>query len=721
MADLIMSKELVHNENALYYFKREYAVTDLRKSVLNILAETRYKLYVNGRLCAVGPCKPTSEVRYYDAVDITEYLNLGKNLIEVHVLQLAYAPHKSGYTFMESVIRTGDMALCAWGNCGEVQICTDESWLVAKEKGITFFFEPEYNWYNVAALCERVSTDYRTDLDYGNAVLGHEVYCYDEAKGKCSELAFAAKRRPIPMMYFRQADLPQIRQGVYDAGKLTCGYVRLRCSGKGSLRITYAESVVFAEEGKLKKRKRDDEKGIIIGDFDEVEVDGECFFEPFWMRTFRFIKIEAEGDVCIESFDYLETGYPIEVSDKYDFGNDRDDQLFAISVNTLKRCMHETYMDCPYYEQLQYTMDTHLQMLYTYQLTTDKALAEKAIDDFAASYRVGGLTQSRFPVVNAQYIPGFSLFFILMLYEHSKRFSDTSFLRKYIHIADGIINWFVERLDGYMVSRSALWDFIDWSSGYDDGQITENEPIATYSLMLAYTLEKLTEMHQMLGNTVVAYGDLADKIKADVRSRCFDENCGMYADSSGKTHFSQHQQIWAVLCGMDTGEAAKDILLRSRSLKTKVTSAYMYYYFRALEIAGIYSEAEETMNELRSLVDLNCTTTPEGIGEDNRSECHAWSAVAIYEFTAKVLGVTYSDGTIYVKPYIAGRTHAKGEVATPDGMVFCQWKKEATGFTIDLQLPQGKKAVLIMPDGSRIEAESKSYSIDLRRADQLEI
>ena len=712
MPNLITSKEVVHNENALYYFKKDIIISNLSESTIKIFAETRYKLYINGTLVAVGPCKPTSETKYYDTVDVSSYLKVGNNTLEVFVLQLAYTPYGDAFTLMQSIIRTGDMALCVWGNCGDVDIKSDESWQVAKEKGIEFFFKQCYDLYGETSLSEHIFKNNHDKLDFSNCVLGRNIYCFDEASGTCSELELSVKQRPIPMMYFTPMSFINQKNGIYDAGKLTCGYIRLNCKGKGKLRVTYAECRVFFEDGKIRKRKRDDENGVIIGEYDIVEVNGECCFEPFWMKTFRFIKVEIDGNIQIDSFDYLETGYPIEISDKYEFGNEIDNKLFEISVNTLKRCMHETYMDCPYYEQLQYAMDTHLQILFTYQLTTDKALAEKAIDDFASSYRVGGLTHSRFPAIKTQYIPGFSLFFILMLYEHSKRFSDTDFIKKYIHIADGIIDWFIKRLDGFMVSRSTLWDFIDWSDEYDFGQIPTREPIATYSLIFAYTLEKMSEMHKMINRSVIDYNILSEEIKEDVKRRCYDEKSGLYADTPSKTHFSQHQQIWAVLSGVEKGEDAKKLLLESTKLKSKITSAYMYYYFRALENVGLYDLVEEEFNKLRTLVDLGCTTTPEWIGEDVRSECHAWSAIAIYEFTAKVLGVTYHNNTIYIKPYINGRNFAKGEVATPEGMVYCEWEVKNRKFTINLKLPKNKRAKLIMPDNTEIDAESGSYSIE---------
>lgn len=712
VANLITSKEMIHNENVIYKFKKDIFVSDLCTSIIKIFAETRYKLYINDTLVAVGPCKQTSEIKYYDVVDITDHIRPGENKIRISVLQLSNEPYAPKDVFVESLMRSGSMALCLWGNVGDAEIVSDESWFVAKETGTELFFEKDYPFYNVTALCEKVSQ--KSELKYRNAVLLREIYSFNESTGNCSEIAVPAQERPIPMMYFNKREFVGQKNKVYDAGELTCGYVRFKCNGSGKIRLTYAECMSFIENGEIRKKRRDDENGIVIGDYDIVEVDGECVFEPFWMRTFRYIKVEIEGDVSIDSIDYLETGYPIEVSDKYDFGNDTDNKLFEISVNTLKRCMHETYMDCPYYEQLQYTMDTHLQILYTYQLTTDKRPVEKAIDDFAKSYRVGGLTQSRYPTNRTQYIPGFSLIFVMMLYEHSKRFSDKSFIREYIHIADGIIEWFVNRLDGYMVSRSNLWDFIDWADGYDFGQIPKKEPIAVYSLMLAYVLKKTSEMHKMLGNTISDYEVLSNKIIADVKERCFDAEKGLYADSPSKAHFAQHTQIWAVLAGLEMKKDAVKILKKSMNLTCKATSAYMFFLFRALEKAGIYEMADEYLDSLRSLIPLGCTTTPEWVGEDVRSECHAWSAVAIYEFTAKVLGVTYANDTICIKPYTEGRSYAKGEIATPKGTVYVEWNIVNGVFSIELLLPPNTKAKLEMPDNSEILAESGKYSAEMK-------
>lgn len=715
MANLITSSIAVQNENAIYVFKKTVAVKTLCASMLNIFAESRYKLYINGQLCAVGPCRRSSEVPYYDSVDVTPYFKQGENEIVIYVAQLMQRPpEKDDFFPLESVMRDGSLALCVWGNVGETEVTTDESWLCAKENGTEICFERGIRGYNAVQFYERISADYGKNLGFKAAVVGDSIYDLDTETGNSLTIARPLKKRPIPMMYFDKKDFVSAQDGVYDAGYETCGYVRLRASGKGTIKLAYAECKVFPDEtGMTYKRQRDAADGEIHGDRDTIAVDGEIYFEPYWMRTFRYIKIETEGDVCVDGFDYLETGYPFDVQDGYDFGSDIDNRVFSVSVNTLKRCMHETYVDCPYYEQLQYTMDTFQQMLFTYQLTMDRALPEKAIDDFAASYRVGGLTQSRFPTVTPQYIPGFSLFFIYMLYEHARRFSDKKFIRKYLHIADGILDWFTTRLDGYMVSRSNLWDFLDWPDEYDRGMPPEHAPLTVYSLMFADALEKTTYMHSLLGNSVPGYAELANKVKADVKARCYDADKKLYGDTPLKGHFSQHQQIWAVLCGMETGEDARRLLARAETLSCKCTIAYAYYLYRAYELAGQCEKIDAHLDIYRKLVQLGCTTMPEKEFETVRSECHAWSAIALYEFTARVLGVTHADGKIYVKPYIGTRPYAKGKVATPAGFVSVSWKNENGAFVLDLKLPEGEVAVLTLPDGSEIDAQSGVYTVNL--------
>ena len=180
MSNIITSGQVMHNQDALYYFRKEIQVKNLTKSIVNIFADARYKLYINGNLVAIGPCKQTSETKYYDEVDITEFLNIGANLIDVQVLQLSHNIYDKGDCLLEAVLRSGGMTLCVWGNAGDTEIDTDETWEVARENSIRFFCKPEYGFYNVTALSEDVSLGYGKNLTWQKAIVMNEIFSYPE-------------------------------------------------------------------------------------------------------------------------------------------------------------------------------------------------------------------------------------------------------------------------------------------------------------------------------------------------------------------------------------------------------------------------------------------------------------------------------------------------------------------------------------------------------------
>lgn len=69
---------------------------------------------------------------------------------------------------------------------------------------------------------------------------------------------------------------------------------------------------------------------------------------------------------------------------------------------------------------------------------------------------------------------------------------------------------------------------------------------------------------------------------------------------------------------------------------------------------------------------------------DKRSNCHAWSSLALYELTSVTLGV---------RPAAPGYLdYAKGDVITPHGMVHVEWHKNDDGtITLDYQVPDHVK------------------------------
>ena len=119
----------------------------------------------------------------------------------------------------------------------------------------------------------------------------------------------------------------------------------------------------------------------------ETPSDVVVTYEPFWFRTFRYVELEIEthpsSPLELLQVTFRETHYPLEKTTQITkFPSDEESKLWDISINTLRNCMHETYEDCPFYEQNQFGMDSRLQILFTYQLSNDDRLARKCMQEF---------------------------------------------------------------------------------------------------------------------------------------------------------------------------------------------------------------------------------------------------------------------------------------------------------------------------------------------------
>ena len=65
-----------------------------------------------------------------------------------------------------------------------------------------------------------------------------------------------------------------------------------------------------------------------------------------------------------------------------------------------------------------------------------------------------------------------------------------------------------------------------------------------------------------------------------------------------------------------------------------------------------------------------------------RSDCHAWGALILYELPSVILGVrpqTAGCSSLSIQPVPGYLSEAEGTVITPVGEVYVHWKKEKNG------------------------------------------
>src|SRR5690606_24011970 len=133
---------------------------------------------------------------------------------------------------------------------------------------------------------------------------------------------------------------------------------------------------------------------------------------------------------------------------------------------TARLCAHETYFDCPYYEQLQYIGDTRIQALVSLYNSGDDRLMRNAITQMDPSRMAEGITLSRYPTAHAQQIPPFSLWWIGMLHDYWMYRPDSAFVKSLPPGMRQVLHWYdgFQQDDGLLV-HPHYWNFTDWATG----------------------------------------------------------------------------------------------------------------------------------------------------------------------------------------------------------------------------------------------------------------
>ncbi len=257
-----------------------------------------------------------------------------------------------------------------------------------------------------------------------------------------------------------------------DQGELTVGYPVLKFSGGpgSSIKLTYAESL-RNPDGSKGNRNRVEGKEI-LGYHDLILPDGGAnrIFQPLWLRTWRYVQLDiicGDDPLVIHDIYGDLTVYPFEGKGSFFSDNPLHKQIWDVGWRTARLCAGETYMDCPYYEQLQYLGDTRIQALISLTVAGDDRLMRNALEQADHSRIPDGLTLSRGPSFIPQVIPAFSLYWVDMVHDFYLYRNDDEFLHQFLPGIEAVLGWFEQRIDHTGMLGPLEWfNFADWSNGF---------------------------------------------------------------------------------------------------------------------------------------------------------------------------------------------------------------------------------------------------------------
>jgi hypothetical protein len=710
---------------------------------VRVSADNRFILYVNGHRVGDGPARGDLAHWRYERFDLAPLLKPGENLITATVWNFGvYAP------LAQMTDRTA--FLLESEATGAAAISTPEGWLVEIEPGqhplprvVNGFWEymaagtgeeidgARYDWeWNspsavgpawVAAASPIRESIYPTSNKAHSAdVIGDNSWCLvpdslpameysPTSPGETVRLDMIAAEQPgLSAFPVAPAGLPP---GVHvhlllDRKTLTTAYPRLTVSGgKGAkIRLTYSEALYDKDQHKGDR----DEVGnrTALGITDSFLPDGGAHrtFEPLWWRTWRYLDLDiqtAADPLQLESLAASFTAYPFEQRASFHSGDAELDKIWEISWRTAQLDAHETYMDTPYYEQLQYVGDTRIQALISYAVAGDDRLARQAIEAFDQSRTADGLTMSRYPSSLPQIIPTFSLLWIGMVHDYWQyRPDDRGFISSMLPGTRAVLNWFgMHREPKALLHELPYWSFVDWVSSGTIPTYSANGSSCVTSLEYLGALKDAADLEEAHGDSVLVarYRGEAASLRSALYEYCWSASRGLIADNPDQKNFSQQANILAVLYDVVPKDRQQELLRRMLAIEPGTTpdgilSASYYFRFylaRALDHAGLADEYLRSIDPWRKLLPLHFSTWPEVPG-NSRSDSHAWSAHPIYDLLALVAGIQPASpgfATVRIAPHLGTLPSLTATYPHPEGIIKVEYRRHGEELDATITLP----------------------------------
>ncbi len=506
---------------------------------------------------------------------------------------------------------------------------------------------------------------------------------------------------------------------VLERGGMTNAIPNLRWSGGQGTRIglVWSEAGFDPETGRKGRRDTLEPGRELWGFRDEIHPDGGADREwtPPWFRSFRYLEITVEtGEQPLDlgPCTLTETEFPLTLRARVEGWEASHQRMWTAAYDTLRLCSHETFFDCPQYEQAQFGGDTPVTARCLYWMANDDRLARKCIDDIHAGQLAGGLMQCRYPSRQVQILPTYGLQWVFMLEDFLRHRGDPGFLAPYLSQARAVVEWFLARRrpDG-LPGRIPHAPFVDWASVFQAGNAPQDPDggSAIIGAMLTRALTCLARLEQHAGRPELdpVWTREAEQAGAAVE-RLWDPERGLIPDTALRASTSIHAQVEAVLAGIldpDRARLAIGNALDADGVIQPGTFHFECYVLRALRAAGDRDRIRQRWPRWLDVLErTGLTTYPESCG-DPRSDCHAWSSGIALSQVEDLIGLRVAPDAVgadrlefdpdpQAPPLRATLGHPAGEVTVEFGLADADGRREAV-----VDAP----AEIILPDGRRLE------------------
>lgn len=733
----------------VFYFRTEINLEAVPMHYwVHVSADNRYVLHVNGNYAAEGPARGDLFHWRFETVDLAPLLHSGENVVAAVVWNFGEQAPVAQMSNRTGFLMQGNTAV-------EAAVNTGPQWHVREEPGRAALENNGAEGYYGAGPGESIDgrvLDWTWDLpgERNAGWVTPKIVGRAATRGaQDADNNWELVQDELPAMEHRLTDagtvvraeglpgadgLPQFPAApleipanthatlLLDHRVLQTAYPELTVSGgaNATIAVTFSEALYDAHG--QKGNRNEIEGRHIQGITDQFVAGGGDHetFAPLWWRTWRYVQIDVKTgaeSLRLEGMRAWFTAYPFDEKASIRGDIPQLEALWKTGWRTARLCAHETYMDCPYWEQLQYVGDTRIQALISYAVTGDARLAKQAIENIDDSRVPEGITQSRYPSGLPQFIPPFSLLWVGMLHDYWMYVDDEALVRETVPHTRTVIDWFAGRLrpDG-LLGKLPWWEFGDWTADYKDGVPPQDADggSALLTLQFVEALRDAAEMEARFGSQERAaqYRAIMQKAAAALNRENWDPQYGLYADTPARKTFSWEANILAVW--LDVAPRAEQQAILRRLLASKPdaettldgktvpalstpTYYFRFYLARALEHAGMGDLYLQQLQPWYAMLQLGLSTWAEQ-PEPTRSDCHAWSASPNYDLLTLVAGIAPDAPgfrRVRIAPHLRGLHELDATMPHAGGAIHTVYELKGGRWSAEVSLPAGLNGELV--------------------------
>ncbi|MBO5222958.1 MAG: family 78 glycoside hydrolase catalytic domain [Clostridia bacterium] len=600
------------------------------KTSVDISCDGDYVMYINGAEVATNQYGDYPHFKVFDSIDITDFIKEGENRIAFNVWHFGvntqrYVNAQAGLIFE---VKSEDKVVCY--SCEKTQSRISRAYISGKcqkitnQLGCTFFYDAnkEDDWIN------------GNGEGFANSVAVEKTYELNPRPNK---------KLVLTDNLVGKAVITEKNRVVFDMGEEVVGLVGFSFNASEEVVITGVWSEHFCDDGVTIPR--------IIGSrdfsFEYTAKKGKNEYRnPFLRLGCRYVELNFSKPITDISVYITKQEYPIEEIE-YTFDNELDKRIYDVSVRTLRLCMMEHFVDCPWREQNLYVFDSRNQMLFGYKAfkNGNAEYVKSNLLLMSKDNREDDLLEICYPSGCKYPIPSFSLYWALALNEYLKFSGDTNFLLSVFDKLTAMLTAFANRIKNGLLTDfdDTYWSFYDWTDSNDGGKGKKTNALLNILFVLA--VKNYDEICKALGKQNV-FDDVVKVVKNGVEQNFYNKENGLYANDVNTDNYTVLTQALAILA-LDISKERKQALCKAivdGKIENTTLSFKTFVYDALLSVDKGYKDF--ILAEIRTLfskmLDAGATSFWETMNgwhdfHNAGSLCHGWSAIAVYYYN--ILGV----------------------------------------------------------------------------------